>query len=158
MTNKDFFILFSIFLVLGAFFYFLSFSKLETNNTKKTQVLTISSVKIGEKVLKVEVADTKIKQEQGLSGREGLDESSGMLFIFNVPSNYAFWMKDMKFPIDIIWIDQNLKIVHIEKDLSPETYPLIFKPEIPAKYVLEISAGLSSKSNFRVGDLIQFIP
>ena len=56
---------------------------------------------------------------KGLSIKNTLNESEGMLFPFDTPGEYSFWMKDMKFPIDIIWIDSNYKIVYIEKNLQP---------------------------------------
>jgi uncharacterized membrane protein (UPF0127 family) len=64
-------------------------------------------------------------------------------------------MKDMLFPLDIVWIGEDFRVVHIEKSLSPETYPTVYYPDTLSKFVLEISAGESDKINIKVGDLIE---
>ena len=79
-----------------------------------------------------------------------------MLFIFNSADNYGFWMKDMIFPIDIIWIGENKKIVYIEKNVLPESYPKNFSPNVKAMYVLEVLSGFSEKHNIKIGDEVFF--
>lgn len=116
-----------------------------------------SEVIINGKVFEVQVADTNYLLEKGLSGRKSLSEDEGMFFIFDKPGKYGFWMKEMKFPIDIIWIDSNFEIIHIEKSLSPRTYPKVFYPNIPALYVLEISAGQSMAVDLKIGDTVKFV-
>ena len=69
--------------------------------------------------VQAEVADTDASRQQGLMFRENLPEGQGMLFVFGTEGRYGFWMKNMKFPIDIIWIDQEKKIVDMKLDLSP---------------------------------------
>ena len=64
-----------------------------------------------------------------------------MLFVFPDNDQHGIWMKDMKFPIDIIWISENYNIVHVKKDATPESYPTVFKNSKPARYVLELPAG-----------------
>lgn len=114
------------------------------------------SVFVGGKRYTVEVVNSKWEMVQGLSGRNSLSDSEGMLFAFDKPGKYGFWMKNMQFPIDIIWISENLTIIWIEKSVSPDTYPKSFVPESPAKYVLEISAGQVESNNIKIGDFIQF--
>ena len=116
-----------------------------------------SEIIVNGKVFEVQVADTNYLLEKGLSGREPLLDNQGMFFIFEKPDKYGFWMKEMKFPIDIIWIDHNFQIIHIEKSVKPDTYPKIFYPESKASYVLEISAGESLKANLKIGDTVKFI-
>lgn len=113
-------------------------------------------LKVGEISLNIEVADTDAERTQGLSGREGLEEGSGLLFVFEREGYYGFWMKDMNFPIDIAWIDKNKKVTHIEAGVSPETYPKIFNPEIKNLYVLELPAGFLVKNNIQIGDFVDF--
>ncbi len=86
------------------------------------------------------VANTAELQDQGLSGWPSLAPHQGMLFVFGKEGKYPFWMKDMSFPIDIVWLDSNYKIVHLESALSPETYPNTFGADVKAKYVLELPA------------------
>jgi uncharacterized membrane protein (UPF0127 family) len=113
-------------------------------------------IKIDSKILSVDIADDKCKQDLGLSGRMLIKDDEGMIFIFEKLGNYGFWMKNMNFSLDIIWIDDNFKIVGIEKNLSTSTYPKSFGSKYLAKYVLEVSAGYSIKNNVKVGDRIIF--
>lgn len=106
--------------------------------------------------LEVEIAASEQDRSRGLSGRPGLEPGTGMLFVFDVPAQYGFWMKDMNFPIDIIWISNDEKIVHIEKNVSPDSYPKIFTPNRPAKAVLEVSAGLSETLGLKIGDSVNW--
>ncbi|MBI2591131.1 MAG: DUF192 domain-containing protein [Candidatus Brennerbacteria bacterium] len=103
----------------------------------------------------VDIADTPDKREKGLSGQPGLAEDMAMLFIFEHPGIYGFWMKDMKFPIDIIWIKNN-KIIGFEKNIPPKSYPKAFYPELEVDMVLEVTAGTVDKFNFMVGDAVYF--
>lgn len=99
----------------------------------------------------IEVADTPEKRTQGLSGRESIADNYGMLFIFSEPAYHGFWMKDMRVPIDIIWISSTGTIVHIEHELSPDTYPDVFTPPSPARYVLETRAGYAREHDWEEG-------
>lgn len=117
---------------------------------------TQKKLKIGEIILNIEIADTDAKREQGLSGREGLGENEGMLFVFEKEGNYGFWMKDMKFAIDIAWLDKDKKIIYMENDLKPETYPKIFNSPFPSLFVLEIPSGFLVKNNIQIGDQVAF--
>ena len=80
-----------------------------------------------------------------------------MLFVFDKPGQYPFWMKDMNFAIDIIWIGEDLRVVYIKKDARPELYPETYTPTENAKYVLEVPAGFSEKNNLKVGDSASFL-
>ena len=124
----------------------------QVSNTKNTKHIKLAGVN-----LTVDLATDNATREQGLSGRNSLAENQGMLFIFDAPGNYAFWMKDMNFPIDVIWIDQNLKVVYIQKDAEPSSYPNLFTPKVNAKYVLEVFSGFSEKNNLKIGDSVQFL-
>src|SRR3989344_2699576 len=105
--------------------------------------------------LKIEVANTDTKRVKGLSGRENLPQDAGGLFIFEKPDKYGFWMKDMNFAIDIVWLDETGEIVHLEKNVAPATYPEIFYPSAAAIYVLETNAGFFGTQNIRVGERLQ---
>ncbi len=111
---------------------------------------------IAENKIKVDVADNDCKRELGLSGRENLANDKGMLFVFEKVGNYGFWMKDMKFSIDILWLNDSFKVVGIEKNVAISTFPEIFGQNYFAKYVLELPAGFSIKNNIKIGDKIIF--
>ncbi len=115
---------------------------------------TRSAMKIGGKGIVVDIADDAAKRALGLSGRIALASDAGMLFVFENSGKYGFWMKDMNFPIDIIWIDEAGKIVHIEKSLSPDTYPKVFGQQDTAKYVLEVQSGFSDAQHVKIGDKV----
>ena len=106
----------------------------------------------------VEIADDWTERQRGLSNRDYLLIDSGMLFTYPEGEIPGFWMKDMNFPLDIIWIDSNMNIVGIEKSLEPCIPSLcpIFSPASEVMYVLEINSGLSDKYDFKDGDLISF--
>lgn len=112
-------------------------------------VVTIGSVSIP-----VSIADSPEEQEQGLSGTKELSTGSGELFVFNTPGRYGFWMKDMNYGLDLIWIDENLRIVAISRDITPQTYPTIFNPPTDIKYVLEVNAGFSTNNNIAENQLV----
>ncbi|HEY4510512.1 MAG TPA: DUF192 domain-containing protein [Candidatus Paceibacterota bacterium] len=115
------------------------------------------TVRIGSTTVEVEVADTKEKREKGLSGRDSLEGGHGMLFVFNTEGIYPFWMKNMKFPLDIIWIDSSYRVVGVTSDVRPESYPETFSPNKPAKYVLEVKSGFARENNIKVGSLVSLI-
>lgn len=113
-------------------------------------------VTIGGKTIKVEVAQNIEEKEKGLSGRAGLPEGTGMLFVFPKPDDYGFWMKNMNFPIDIIWIGRDFKIVDISTEISPSTFPKTFLPKEPAQFVLEVNSGWAEQNKVAVGDRVEF--
>lgn len=106
------------------------------NRTLPTRTITVNQTK-----LTVEIANTEIERKQGLSGRKSLVKSHGLLFIFDEPGLYPFWMKDMRFPIDILWLDENFNVVDAWLNASPDSYPQQVTPSHPAKYVLETNPG-----------------
>ena len=116
----------------------------------------ITAVKIGGVKVLVDVAITKEEHNMGLSFRTSLSENQGMLFVFEYPDTYGFWMKDMNFPIDMIWISEDKKIVSIRENALPESYPESYSPKDKSKYVLEVAAGFSDKNNLKEGDQVTF--
>ncbi len=120
----------------------------------KTVKIFISGV-----TLIVKVAETPADQQRGLSGRDSMPADHGMLFIFDHESNWSFWMKEMKFRLDIIWFDSNRHAVFIEQNLPPcsaEGCP-VFTPSTPAMYVLEVNAGFVIAHGISLGDAFAFI-
>ncbi len=106
------------------------------------------TIYVGQTALGVTIADTDEKRRQGLSGVRSLGEREGKLFIFEADARHGIWMKDMYIPIDILWVDKNLTVIHIEENVSPETYPKVFSPATDARFVLETNAHFVS--SFRV--------
>lgn len=94
--------------------------------------------------------------EKGLSGRESMPENQGMLFTFESSGKHCFWMKDMKFSLDMIWVNADKKVVYVEKNVQPSTYPDTFCPDQPALYVIEVNAGVANKAYLSTGSQLQF--
>jgi hypothetical protein len=101
-----------------------------------------------------DVADTPTLRERGLSGTEDLKDNEGMLFVFDEPSRPGFWMKEMNFPLDIIWISADNFIVDVSEDLQPSSYPRIFSPKMDAKYALEVRSGFVQRNSIKIGDKV----
>lgn len=125
----------------------------ETPPQEKT---SFSKIKIGDTLLDLEIADTQEKRIKGLSDRDNLRENTGLLFIFEKEGMHGIWMKNMNFPIDIAWLDKEKRIVHIEGNISPETYPKIFTSDKPSLYVLETESDFFSKNKIEIGHLVDF--
>ena len=119
--------------------------------------------------VRAEVVDTAVDRQQGLMFRENLPEGQGMLFVFKDEGCYGFWMKNMKFPIDIIWIDKEKRVVDIKPNLSPcqevresfaggdrEKSCEIFEPRAKALYALEVEAGFCRRNKIEIGDRVSF--
>ncbi len=101
------------------------------------------------------IADTPALREKGLSGRAGLAPDEGILFVFPADGQYGFWMKDMRFPIDILWLSGRGEILDMRKSVSPSTYPAVFTPAASARYVLELPAGFSEAYTVKIGDEVK---
>lgn len=115
-----------------------------------------SLVKFDATSVNAELAITVDERRTGLSNRPSLDEGAGMLFVFDEPDTYGFWMQDMEFSIDIIWLDEDKAVVQIERDVSPDTFPDVFYPNIPALYVLETNSGFVLENDIMLGDKAAF--
>lgn len=103
------------------------------------------------------IADSEEEIRRGLGGLAHLPIDSGMLFVFGVKGHHGIWMKEMKFPIDIIWLDEMFRIVDLKENARPETYPEVFTPQSMARYVLETSSGFVKRRGLSVGDEMSFI-
>lgn len=108
--------------------------------------------------LVADIAETGEQRSKGLAIKDSLNETEGMLFVFSELRQYVFWMKDMKFPIDIIWLDSNKTVVHVEHSLDPcgpvscQTY----RPGADSLYVLETVAGFADKYGVIEGTKVKF--
>lgn len=110
-----------------------------------------TTLTIGEMKIAVEIADTETERARGLSGREALAENSGMLFVFDTTDYHNFWMKEMNFPLDIIWLDDNWRVIDITANISPKDFPTTYQPRLPARYVLEVNSGFTTNHQITIG-------
>jgi uncharacterized membrane protein (UPF0127 family) len=129
---------------------------LANSNTCTVPYRHDATVKVGDNSINAEVAKDTAQQETGLGGRTCIGAEQGMLFAFSKPGQYDFWMKDMKFPIDIVWINENKMVVDVTPQIAPNTYPKTFTSSKPAEYILELGAGRAQQLNITEGTILQF--
>lgn len=111
----------------------------------------------------VEVVSDSWSRAKGLSGRDNLPTNKGMLFIFDESAQHSFWMKGMKFPLDIVWINNN-RVVDITYNAQPLSLipppssltAMILQPAQPAKMILEINAGSATRAGLKIGNQVRF--
>lgn len=142
-------ILICILIPLGALYWY-------TNNqdisVREIFLPGTKTMHIADFTLRVDIANSLEERMKGLSGRENLGKNiDGVLFVFDETAYHNIWMKDMKFPIDIIWISEDLKVINVEKNISPDTYPLKFRPDQPARYAIETNTHYSDTFGVRAG-------
>lgn len=142
-------VVFGIIVVL--FFAIYSFKSAFPESITRTLHVGVERVPV-----EAHVADTPALRTKGLSGVSQLKLNEGVLFVFPEDGYYSFWMKDMNFAIDILWISQDRKIVYALQSITPETYPHSFTSPVQARYVLEVPAGFVERHNILVGDAVLF--
>ncbi len=161
-----------VFVLIGVF-YTLAMRNVSDKNIPNASIQKLKTININlpnGKVLNTEVADTDVTRAQGLSGRDGLCVECGMLFIFPENGYYGFWMKDMNFNIDIVFLDENKQIVDIYKNADKNSYhqlltrnsitgrmennSQIYRNTSIAKYVLELTAYDSDKYGLATGNVL----
>ena len=128
----------------------------QQNNNSQTSNY---QAKIGETQIDLEISDSQEERAKGLSGRSSIDEGKGMLFVFDKKDTRpGFWMKGMKMPIDIVWINDS-KIVQIDSKVQPpkdgqKEYQTYF-PNSDIDFVLEVASGYTQKADIKVNDLVE---
>jgi uncharacterized membrane protein (UPF0127 family) len=153
-----------IVIVAASLYYFYTYSKNTSFTPQDAEngsvTLNLKNISIGETTLKVRVAKTAQERAVGLSNVKKIGRNEGMLFVFNVENTRpAFWMKDMLFPIDIIWINDG-KITQIHESVSAPENGInnknlhLYKPNVGIDLVLEVNAGFSKDNNISVGDTV----
>ncbi len=126
--------------------------------TPQPAVSRAADIRLNQQTFHVTIAQSRAQRERGLSGRSSLAENEGMLFLFPSEDIYSFWMPDMRFPLDIIWINQN-KIVEIARLQPPSAdhpTPESYTPSQKADRVVELNAGSTEKFDLHVGDVFSF--
>ena len=139
-------------------------SKLEKKNEqdRKESEYELWKITLDGIPLTVEIADDREKITQGLMFRDGLLENQGMLFPFEEEGKYQFWMMNMKFDLDILWLDGNGKVVYIAEDAQPcideaHTSLCTYRTDTPAKYVLEVNSGFVEKNGINENSVMKII-
>lgn len=97
------------------------------------------------------IANTDAGRERGLGGRASMPSDRGMIFVFDEAGTECFWMKDMQFSLDMIWLDNSKTITQIDADVAPDTYPQQFCGDKNTRYVIELNAGEAKRAGLHVG-------
>jgi len=125
-------------------------------DTSIDQELLFGTVYLAGDPIEVEIVHSLRRRAKGLSGKAALAPNNGMLFVFDESSRHGFWMKDMHFPIDIIWINEAFVIVDIKDNAEPNSFPEVFYPKTSALYVLEVNASLAKSQSVIIGSTVSF--
>ena len=121
------------------------------------------TIMIDDVPLEVQIADTEPRRVRGLMFQDQLPYDQGMIFVFDKPGLYSLWMLNMQFSLDMMWFDEDGKIIHIEKDVSPCKTPLEIAtcqsiiPEGQAVYVLEVTSGFIEQNNVTKDSILSII-
>ncbi len=123
----------------------------------KKSPVKYANVKIGKTEIKAEIADNMITRTKGLMFRKTLPDNEGMLFIFDEENYQTFWMMNMSFPIDIIWINKEKKVVDITKNAQPcKLICSTYRPKEKAMYVLEVNSNFTEEHGVKIGSSLEF--
>jgi uncharacterized membrane protein (UPF0127 family) len=147
------FLLFLLSFSLAVFLGWRFVKSREKNNQAVGPLAIINNQKIY-----LEIADQPEEARQGLSGRESLPENQGMLFVFSQPGNHSFWMKEMKFNLDFVFINGSQVIDLAENIPFPQSgeSPQTVIANQPFDKVLEINQGMIQKLEIKIGDRVSF--
>ena len=104
--------------------------------------------------MRVYVVEQDAERIRGLSGRASIGPTEGMLFIFPKDDYHGIWMKEMNFPLDIMWLSADGTIIDAYENVRPDSYPRVFEPKTPARFVLEVNANYMDSFNIHVGDKV----
>jgi uncharacterized membrane protein (UPF0127 family) len=115
-----------------------------------------TTLRLGDGVFSTRLALTEAERKRGLSGTSTLEQTHALLLVFDNDDEWPIWMKDMHYPIDVIWLDSAKAVVHIEENVSPDTYPRSFTPEQPARYIVEVPAGTVEKRGIMLNMIASF--
>jgi uncharacterized protein len=118
--------------------------------------VTYKTAQIGIETFKLELADTDAKRVKGLSERDSLPAGQGMLFDFKQDGNWQIWMVQMRFPLDIVWLDASKRIIHIKQNAKPADFPEKYKAPQPSRYVIEVNSGEFERLGLTLGDYVSF--
>ena len=157
--NKRIKLLIVLFAIMVGSYFVFAWHYINNTNHAVTENVKVCFNNYNNSCFNVEIADNKEEREKGLMFRENLPENNGMLFVFPQEDRYGFWMKNTLIPLDIIWFNENKKIVYIKENAQPclnfNDDCESFIPDKEARYVLEVNAGAIERYGIKVGDEVR---
>jgi len=143
-----------IVMVWGGYFLYLKNSQIKAQISDQTLVLNSQTESKKLNLEMVEIADTGEERARGLMYRLEMCQKCGLLFIFQYSERLSFWMRNTYIPLDIIFLDENGKIIKIHPDTQIKNDKILYESGSPAMYALEVNAGYSKSNNLQEGDTI----
>lgn len=140
------FIVFASIIVLKSISHSDAYTKLSSIGLKQVQ--------LADATFNLFIADTDIERSNGLSGIKNMDLNEGVAFIFEKPGQKVFWMKDMLFPLDFVYIHKH-RVVEVKENVLPSSYPNTIVNQMPASIIIELNAGQVKLKNIKVGDVLE---
>lgn len=131
-------------------------SMVDTIDTSEKVLRPFVTMFIHKTYIDAELAETDLELQLGLASRKSISNDRGMLFLFNTDDLHGIWMKDMEFPVDVLWLSETFKVVSVKESALPDSFPLIFEPDVPARYVVEVNDGFVKKHDIKIGDIFYF--
>ncbi len=110
-----------------------------------------TTIRLGDGVFSARIVATDAAQRKGLGGVAELPEQQAMLFVYETDQVNDIWMKDMKIPIDVVWLDSTKKVVYIETSMQPDSYPKTYGPAVRTRYIIEFAEGTVAKKGIKLG-------
>ncbi|NTW61621.1 DUF192 domain-containing protein [Candidatus Saccharibacteria bacterium] len=117
---------------------------------------SVTSLRLGDGVFRAKLALNESSRQKGLGGTSNLPEDQALLMAFTTDDKWGIWMKDMSFPIDIIWLNSSKKVVYIVKNVSPDDQTKVYEPRTDARYVIELPAGTVDRKAISADSLASF--
>lgn len=116
----------------------------------------VTDLHVGGFTYSLNVADTPALRTKGLGDRVGMPVNQGMLFSYTNQDTRCFWMKDMHFSLDMIWLNAQHQVVYLQQNVSPNSFPHTFCSTSPAQYVVELDAGQAASRQIHLGQMLSF--
>lgn len=159
-SSKPFYLIFKTILIVIVFsgaLQTVSFVRAVSTEIVDHSLYAQRAIVVAETALVAKIADSPEKQVRGLSGVRYIKPLEGLLFTYERSDFHGIWMKDMNFPIDVIWFDQYQNVIHIVENMHPDSYPKVYLPDSPSRYILEVKAGFVDKYDIKKGDFLQVL-
>jgi uncharacterized membrane protein (UPF0127 family) len=144
----------AVIIAASAFFYF----QVPSEADSRAMILPVDptplvvATKNGNRSFSIEIADTEPEREAGLMFRDDMADDHGMLFVFDIPQQVSFWMKNTPMPLDLVFVGQDGRIRAV-KHGEPQSEAVI-SPGVPVRFVLELKAGTAARNGIEYGDLL----
>ena len=115
-----------------------------------------TSAQIGSLTYNLELAQTNNQRIQGLSGRDLLQPQQGLMLTYRQAADHGIWMKDMRFALDIIWLDTNRRVIGLAQEVQPDSYPQVYRADQASQFIIEIGAGQVERAGLKLADKVKF--